>query len=321
MSTTEKIACVGAGNIGRAWAMIFARAGHDVALHDADPSALDKAMAAIRVGLDDQAKLGLIGNVADVVRRIRPEPNLDRALADVCHVQENVYEDLALKRRVFAELDQRATRDAVIASSVSSIPVSQFMEGLAGSARCIGAHPVNPPHLVPLVEIVMSPSTSEETYARTAALMEAIGQVPVRLNREIVGYVLNRLQFAIINEALHLVERGYVSAVDCDKIVKHGLGRRWAFMGLFETNHLNASGGIREYYTKFGPTIASMLNELFTTPHPIGPEMIETLAREIEAETPAAQVPARQAWRDRQLAALGRHLAAMADAEKAEKKP
>lgn len=316
MTSTEKIACIGAGNIGRAWAMIFARAGYDVALYDTEPTALDGAIAAIRVGLDDQAKLGLIDSASAVLPRIRPELDLGRALAGSHHVQENVYEDLALKRRVFAELDRRAPKGAVIASSVSSIPVSQFMEDLPGSVRCIGAHPVNPPHLVPLVEIVMSPSTSEETYARTAALMEAIGQVPVRLNREVVGYVLNRLQFAIINEALHLVERGYVSAIDCDKIVKHGLGRRWAFMGLFETNHLNASGGIREYYTKFGPTIRSMLNELFLTPHQVGPEMVETLAREIEAETPMGQVPARQAWRDRQLAALGRHLTAMAETAK-----
>lgn len=317
----DRIACIGAGNIGRAWAMIFARAGHEVVLYDTERSALDKAMAAIRAGLDDQSRLGLIESASGTLQRIRLEPDLDRALAGVHHVQENVYENLALKRRVFAELDRRAPKDAVIASSVSSIPVSQFMEGLAGSARCIGAHPVNPPHLVPLVEIVMSLSTAEETYARTAALMGAIGQVPVRLNREIHGYVLNRLQFAIINEALHLIERGYVSALDCDRIIKHGLGRRWAFMGLFETNHLNASGGIREYYTKFGPAIASMLNELFLTPHPIGAEMIERLAREIEAETPASEVPARQAWRDRQLAALARHLAAMAAAEKKERQP
>ncbi len=321
MTTPEKIVCVGAGNIGRAWAMIFARAGHEVALYDTDRAALDKAMAAIRAGLDDQAKLGLIESADAVLPRITPEPDLGRALAGARHVQENVYEDLALKRAIFAELDRRAPADAVIASSVSSIPVSQFMENLTGSRRCIGAHPVNPPHLVPLVEIVMSPSTSEETYARTAALMESIGQVPVRLNREIFGYVLNRLQFAIINEALHLVERGYVSAVDCDKIVKHGLGRRWAFMGLFETNHLNATGGIREYYTKFGPTITGMLKELFLTPHAVGPSMIERLAREVEAETPAVDVPERQAWRDRQLAALGRHLAARAESEKKGKSP
>ncbi len=316
MTAPDKIACIGAGTIGRAWAMIFARAGHDVALYDTDLAALDKAMAAIRIGLDDQAKLGLIESAGVVLSRIRPEPDLGRALVGARHIQENVYEDIELKRRVFAELDRCASADAVIASSVSSIPVSQFMENLTGSRRCIGAHPVNPPHLVPLVEIVMAHSTSEETYARTAALMESIGQVPVRLNREIHGYVLNRLQFAIINEALHLVEQGYVSAIDCDKIVKHGLGRRWAFMGLFETNHLNASSGIREYYTKFGPTIRGMLKELFLTPHAVGPKMVETLAHEIEAETPSVDVPARQAWRDRQLAALGRHLAAMADAEK-----
>jgi 3-hydroxyacyl-CoA dehydrogenase len=312
---TDKIACIGAGNIGRAWAMIFARGGHEVALYDEKPDALDAAMAAIRGGLADEARLGLIDDAKAVLARIRPALVLKEALAGASHVQENVYEDLAIKKTVFETLDRLAPKDVVIASSVSSIPVSQFMEGLPGSARCIGAHPVNPPHLVPLVEIIMSPSTAEETYERTAGLMEAIGQVPVRLNREILGYVLNRLQFAIINEALHLVDQGYVSAIDCDKIVKHGLGRRWAFMGLFETNHLNATGGIRDYYTKFGPTIRGMLKALHLAPHPAGPDLVAKLAAEIEQQTPVDQVPARQAWRDRQLAGLARHLAAMAARE------
>ncbi|MGD9536639.1 MAG: 3-hydroxyacyl-CoA dehydrogenase [Alphaproteobacteria bacterium] len=312
---TTRIACIGAGNIGRAWAMIFARGGHEVALYDEKPAALDTAMGATRSGLDDQARLGLIDDPKAVLARIKPALVLKDALADVAHVQENVYEDLAVKRTMFETLDRLTPKDAVIASSVSSIPVSQFMEGLPGSARCIGAHPVNPPNVIPLVEIIMSPSTAESTYERTAALMEAIGQVPVRLNREILGYVLNRLQFALINEALHLVDQGYVSAIDCDKIIKHGLGRRWAFMGPFETNHLNASGGIREYYTKFGPTIQGIIKELFLTPHPAGPEIVEKLAAEIEAATPIDQVPARQAWRDRQLASLARHLADMAERE------
>ena len=308
---SQKIACIGVGNLGRAWAAIFARAGHDVALYDNAPGAVAAALPAIESTLNSMAEAGLVEDVAAAMARIRPCETLADAVAGVDHVQESVIEDVEVKRAIFRELDREAPPNAVIASSVSSIPPSEFMANLEGGARCIVAHPVNPPHLIPVVEVMLGPSTSEETYDACCALLSGVGQVPVRLNKEIFGYVLNRLQFALINEALHLVDGGYVSAEDADKIVKYGLGRRWAFMGPFETNHLNATGGIEEYYSKFQGAIGGIMKELFLEPHSLSPELISRLAQEMERTTPVADVPERQEWRDQQLMALTAHFGDM----------
>lgn len=308
---SKKIACVGVGNLGRAWAAIFARAGHDVALYDSAPGAATAALPAIESTLASMAAADLVDDIKVVMARIRPCETLEDALDGVDYIQESVIEEVEVKRTVFRMLDDTALPDAVIASSVSSIPPSEFMANLKGGARCIVAHPVNPPHLIPVVEVMLGPSTSEETFDSCCALLSGIGQVPVRLNKEIFGYVLNRLQFALINEALHLVDGGYVSAEDVDKIVKYGLGRRWAFMGPFETNHLNATGGIEEYYSKFQGAIDGIMKELFLEPHSLSPELISRLAEEMERTTPVEDVPARQEWRDRQLMALTGHFGDM----------
>jgi len=290
---------------------IFARAGHDVALYDSAPGAVTAALPAIESTLASMAAADLVDYIKVVMARIRPCETLEDALDRVDYIQESVIEEVEVKRTVFRMLDDTAPPDAVIASSVSSIPPSEFMANLKGGARCIVAHPVNPPHLIPVVEVMLGPSTSEETFDSCCALLSGVGQVPVRLNKEIFGYVLNRLQFALINEALHLVDGGYVSAEDVDKIVKYGLGRRWAFMGPFETNHLNATGGIEEYYSKFQGAIGGIMKELFLEPHSLSPELISRLAEEMERNTPVEDVPARQEWRDRQLMALTGHFGDM----------
>ena len=290
---------------------IFARAGHDVALYDSAPGAVTAALPAIESTLASMAAADLVDDIKVVMARIRPCETLEDALDRVDYIQESVIEEVEVKRTVFRMLDDTAPPDAVIASSVSSIPPSEFMANLKGGARCIVAHPVNPPHLIPVVEVMLGPSTSEETFDSCCALLSGVRQVPVRLNKEIFGYVLNRLQFALINEALHLVDGGYVSAEDVDKIVKYGLGRRWAFMGPFETNHLNATGGIEEYYSKFQGAIGGIMKELFLEPHSLSPELISRLAEEMERNTPVEDVPARQEWRDRQLMALTGHFGDM----------
>ena len=307
----KKIACIGVGNLGRAWAAIFARAGHDVALYDNAPGAVDAALPAIESSLAAMAEADLVDNVEAAMGRIRKCESFADALQGVDHVQESVIEDVEVKRAVFRELDRETPPGAVIASSVSSIPPSEFMANLEGGGRCIVAHPVNPPHLIPVIEVMLGPSTSEQTFEACCAFLRGIGQVPVRLNKEIFGYVLNRLQFALIHEALHLVDGGYISAEDIDNVVKYGLGRRWAFMGPFETNHLNATGGITEYYDKFQGAIGGIIAELHREPHPLNPELISRLAVEMESTTPVAEVPARQEWRDRQLMALTRHFGDM----------
>jgi len=153
-----------------------------------------------------------------------------------------------------------APKDALLVSSTSAITASRFTETLTGRARCLVGHPVNPPHLVPLVELCWAPWTSPEAIERARNIYREIGQVPVTIKREINGFVLNRLQGALLAEAFRLVGEGYISAEDLDHTVKDGLGLRWSFLGPFETIELNAPGGIPDYcarYTGFYRELAS----------------------------------------------------------------
>jgi len=300
---TDKIAIIGAGLIGRAWAIVFARAGRQVALYDPDPSVLPAARETIGANLGDLAESGLIADPAGTIQRIEPVKDLEAALRGALYVQENGPENLATKQALFRELDRLADPGALLASSSSALPASLFTEDLPGRARCLVAHPVNPPYLVPLVELSPAPWTSRETVVRTRALMEAVGQVPVELKKEIPGFLLNRLQGALLGEAFRLVEQGYCGMEDVDKTVKDGLGLRWSFMGPFETIDLNAPGGIADYICRYGPAYHEMARSAGA------PERwSEALTRKLEEERrqtlPSDKLGERAAWRDRRLMAL-----------------
>lgn len=201
-----KVAIIGTGLIGRAWAMIFARAGWETALTDPTPGAVKAAMDACRIGLEALTLQGLCADPQAAHRRIVATPSLRSALAGAEHVQENGPERLDLKREIFAELDRLAEPEAVLASSTSAIQCSLFTEELPGRARCLVAHPVNPPHLVPVVELSGAPWTDPAIVARARRTFESIGQAPINVAREIDGFVLNRLQAALLAEAFRLVE-------------------------------------------------------------------------------------------------------------------
>ena len=231
---------------------------------------------------------------------------LDDVVVNASWVQENLPEDVAIKRSVFAELDKLALPDAILASSTSAIVASQFTAGLAGRARCLVAHPVNPPHLVPVVELCGAPWTSAAALDRARATMESLGQVPVLVRREIEGFVLNRLQGALLTEAMRLVADGVISPDDLDKTVREGLGMRWSFMGPFETIELNAPGGVADYCTRY----SGFYRRLAVDPAPPsvweGPSA-ERVAAALGAPLTAAQRDQRTQWRDRRLLALRRH--------------
>jgi L-gulonate 3-dehydrogenase len=301
-----KIAIIGAGLIGHAWAMVFARAGHPVALHDADPKALGASLAAIDASLADLARAGLIDEPSATVRkRIDTAASVEEALRDAAYVQESTRETLEAKREIFSIMDGLAAPDCVLASSTSTIPASAFTAALAGRARCLVVHPVNPPHLVPLVELSPAPWTSPETVERARALQTAVGQVPILVRKEIQGFILNRLQAALLNEALALYADGYASAEDIDKTVRDGLGLRWSFMGPFETIDLNAPGGVADYAARYG----RVLHELASTQRPREwtPEVIRRLEAERRGTLAAADLAGRERWRDRRLMALVAH--------------
>jgi L-gulonate 3-dehydrogenase len=303
-----KIAVVGAGLIGRAWAISFARAGHEVALADADAGALGKALAFIDEALEELAHHDLLNGTAptQVRARIGGGSSLAAALDGASHVQENTPERLELKCEIFAELDRLAAPDCVIASSTSALLPSHFTEALAGRSRCLVAHPINPPHLVPAVEIVPAPWTDGAVIERTMRLMIAIGQVPFAIKREIDGFVVNRLQGALLQEAFRLVADGYASAEHVDIAIREGLTLRWSFMGPFETIDLNAPGGVRDYVTRY----AGLYDGLFETQkwHPDwrGP-VLDTIERERRRRLAESVLDERQAWRDRRLMALIAH--------------
>lgn len=300
---TVKIAIVGAGLIGRAWAMVFARAGRKVALYDLDPAASVAALQTIEANLADLAANGLVSDAAAILRLIEPAERLPDAVRGAAYVQENGPENLEVKRALFRELDALAAAETVLASSSSALRASLFTEDLPGRARCLVAHPVNPPYLVPLVELSPAPWTAPETVERARRLMEEAGQVPVTLRREIPGFLLNRLQGALLQEAFRLVEQGYASMEDIDKTVKDGLGLRWSFMGPFETIDLNAPAGIADYMRRYGPAYHEMAVSA-GPPQPWSGDLRAKLEAERRAALPADKLDERQAWRDRRLMAL-----------------
>jgi L-gulonate 3-dehydrogenase len=302
----ERIAVVGAGLIGSAWAMVFARAGHAVRIWDPAAGASEAAMGVVRARLADLHAAGLITEPPDAVAaRVTVAETLEACLDGAAHVQENGPERVEVKRETFARLDALAGPDVVLASSTSGIPASAFTEALAGRARCLVAHPVNPPYLVPLVELVGAPWTDPAVVARTRALMAKVGQVPVTAMKETRGFVLNRLQAALVAEAFRLVRDGVMSVEDVDACVKEGLGLRWSFMGPFETIDLNAPGGVADYVARFGPLMGGITEE--QTPYRYDAPTVARVTQTRRTALAAEAIGERSAWRDRRLMALAAH--------------
>ncbi len=305
------VAIVGVGLIGRAWAAIFARAGWSVRVTDPHGPTLENAPRLIRDELHALARHGLADDPDGAAARVTVAASVADAVQGASFVQENGPEKVEDKIALFAALDRLASPDAILASSTSAIVASRFTENLKGRARCLIGHPVNPPHLVPLVELCGAPWTAPETIARAREVYRGIGQVPVTVNKEINGFVLNRLQGALLAEAFRLVGEGYVSAEDLDHTVKDGLGLRWSFLGPFETIELNAPGGIPDYcarYTGFYKELAASA---------AGPEVYESPnVDRVIAAWPHQPTPERivrlTARRNERLAALAAHKAAQA---------
>ena len=250
-----KAAILGSGLIGRSWAMVFARGGHAVALWDQDRSQVEKALEHIGRTLPQMAEEGLITDPDSIRARIRGAASLADALAGADFIQENIIELAEPKQKLFAEVERLADTDAIISSSTSAIMPSIIFGGLATPQRCLVSHPLNPPHLAPIVELCGGDFTSAEIIDRARDFMASCGMEPITVKREIEGFILNRLQLAVLNEAFRLIAEGYVTAEDLDKTVKDGLALRWSFMGPIETIDLNAPGGVADYLQRYGPTI------------------------------------------------------------------
>ena len=303
-----KVAVIGSGFVGRAWAISFARAGCEVALWDQDKEASGKAFAYIERLLPDLEANDLLNGSAagEVAARIRVAVTLELALEGAVHVQENTPEDVEMKRAVFARLDAAAPADAVLASSTSAILPSAFTENLKGRARCLVIHPINPPYLIPAAEIVPAPWTDPAVVERAAEFLRAAGHAPIVMKREIDGFVMNRLQGALLEEAFRLVEQGYAGVEDVDVGIREGLALRWSFMGPFETIDLNAPGGVRDYADRYQGIYSGIFQSTQWRADWSGPVM-DKVESERRKSLAADRLGERQAWRDRRLIALAAH--------------
>jgi L-gulonate 3-dehydrogenase len=303
----SKIAIIGSGLVGRAWAISFARGGHDAWLWDSQDGAAEAALGYIGQILPDlEANDLLHGATPDqVLARLHAPQSAAEALDGAVYCQESTPERVEIKREVYAMLDRLAAPETILASSTTALLPSSFTEDLVGRERCLVAHPINPPYLIPAVEVVPAPWTSPDVVERTAALLKSVGHVPVVMRKELEGFLVNRLQGALLHEAFRLVADGYAGVEDIDACLRDGLALRWSFIGPFETIDLNAPGGVRDYVARYGPAFARMAAG--AQPADWTGKVLDTVEAQRRQRLPQAALAARTAWRDRRLMALAAH--------------
>ena len=234
------IAVIGAGLMGHGIAQEFALNGYAVRLHARTDESLSRATQRIRRNLSSLADDRRIDSeaVRSAMRNIGADTSLEKTVDRVDVVIESVFEDLALKRRLFRQLDRLCPEHTILATNTSSFLPSQLGSATSRPDRVIGAHYINPPHLIPLVEIIRGPETSDDTVATMSQLLRSAGKRPVVLQKEVPGFITGRLQAAVLREALWLVEQGIARPQDVDAALTGALGRRWAAAGVFEVGEI-----------------------------------------------------------------------------------
>lgn len=308
----EKIAIVGAGLVGRAWAIVFARAGYPVMLYDANPDTVVRSLETVESSLKDLAEFDLIAETPSaILARMSIAKSLEEVLAGAAYAQESTLENVDVKKKIFADMDAVAAPSTILASSTSTFMTSAFATEVKGRHRCLVAHPVNPPYLIPLVEVSPAAFTAPDVAQRTYDLMLAVGQKPIMMKKETQGFILNRLQWALMAEAYRLVDDGYVGVEDLDMTLKDGLGLRWSFIGPFEVGDLNAPGGIADYSRRFGPMIYEMDSSAQSDARKWSEELLAKIEKERRQYMQVADIGARSKWRDRRLMGLMAHKRAM----------
>ncbi|WP_424135700.1 3-hydroxyacyl-CoA dehydrogenase NAD-binding domain-containing protein [Roseomonas chloroacetimidivorans] len=242
-----KIAIVGAGTIGASWAAFYLARGFEVVVTDPAPGAEVLLRQSVAQAWPALEQLGLV-TVGALPEQARFEPNLKAALAGADFVQENGPEREEMKTRLFAEMDALLPPEVIIASSSSGLLMSRVQSECRHPERCVIGHPFNPPHLIPLVEVVGGERTAPEVIERAIDFYRSVGKQPIRLHKEVRGHVANRLQAALWREAIHLVAEGVASVADIDAAVTYGPGLRWPVFGPHMTFHLGGGQGGMEHF-------------------------------------------------------------------------
>jgi 3-hydroxyacyl-CoA dehydrogenase len=298
----RRIAIIGTGVIGASWTSLFLAKGLQVVATDIAPNAEAALRKFVETSWPALKRLGLSPGASQ--SSLKFTADLAQAVTGADLVQENGPERIDFKKKLYGQLDELLPPDAIIASSSSGLTMSEIQKGAASHPeRCVIAHPFNPPHLIPLVEIVGGAKTSEETIRRAAEFYTSIGQRTVRLNKEMPGHVANRLQAALAREVYYLVSEGVISAADVDTALCWGPGLRWGVMGNLMLNHLGGgAGGIEHFFQQFTGPMTAWWKTLGSPV--LTPEVQKTLIDSVHAEVGSRTIAELETERDEMLLGL-----------------
>ena len=298
------VAAIGAGVIGNGWVATFLGSGRAVRLHDPMPGAEGRCRGHVASAWGQMVELGLARADDDWGGRLSFHDSLAEAIAGADFVQESTPERQDFKRGLFTEIDRIAPPDVLVASSTSSLPISELQADLPGAERFVLGHPFNPVHLIPLVEVGGGDLTDVAAVDAAFDFYTALGKQPIRLHREIFGHIGNRLTAAMFREAVRLVAEGYATVEDIDRAMKHSFALKWAIQGQFTTFHTSGGpGGLADFLPKYAPGIIRRWSTMEDPP--LADEGLQAMLVEQMAEAAAGRTVAEiAAWQDDKLMEL-----------------
>jgi 3-hydroxyacyl-CoA dehydrogenase len=303
----KKVACVGAGVIGHSWACVFAQRGFTVRLMDINRDVLNGIPEKVRANYEVFIKKGLLtlDELEATLKRIKIGSDISWTVESADFCIESVFEDLRLKKDVYIQMDKFAPKRSILASSTSSQSITEISQVTGRPEKCIIMHPLNPPHIIPAVEVVRGKSTSEETTNLTIELLKKIGRKPYVCMKEVPGFVMTRFMTIILREALSLLNQGVASVEDIDTAIHAGLGLRFGLLGIFEINNLTTTGGLEMFFKKYSESIRHIwadIEEMKEIPSDLAEKAVAGIKDELRGRSPEEIIR----WRDEKLLELMR---------------
>jgi carnitine 3-dehydrogenase len=302
----KSVGVLGTGVIGSSWATFYASKGFRVKMFDVDSSLCEKGHRRAVDNLEDLLKQGLLSDEAfkKAISDMTTANTLNKAIEDVQLVQESIAETYEEKQQVFKSMDAQTAPDVILASSSSGLLMTEIQKVTQHSERCLIAHPFNPPHLIPLVELVPGKETSDSVISEMKRFFQGLGKIPVVLNKEVPGHIANRLAAALWREATDIVVKGIASVEDVDKALFAGPGIRWAIMGQHLIYHLGGGeGGIGHFIDHLGPAFEGWWKDMATWTS-LPPEAKSMLSEGINAELGGKTIGEVARWRDKKIIEL-----------------